>query len=50
MKKCVGKIVVFLARLRKGIISFVSLSVRLFRPHGTTRLPMNGFSWILKLK
>ena len=35
------------AKLRKGAISFV-MSVHLsFRPHGITRLPLNGFSWNL---
>ena len=35
------------AKLRKATISFV-MSVRLsFRPHGTTRFPLHGFSWNL---
>jgi len=38
------------AKLRKTTISFV-ISVRLsFRPHGTTRLPLDGFSWNLILE
>jgi hypothetical protein len=37
------------AKLRKTTISFV-MSVRLYvRPHGTTRLPLDGFSWNLIL-
>ena len=39
---CVDILGVF-AKLRKATISFV-MSVRLsFRPHGTTRLPLDGF-------
>jgi hypothetical protein len=33
------------AKLRKATISFVLCVCLSIRPHGTSRLPMGGFSW-----
>jgi hypothetical protein len=45
--RCVGLSLDALTKLRKATISFVMSVCLSVRPHGTSRLPLDGFSWNL---